>query len=454
MPQRKSPVEKSKTAKTAPRRPPMKSSDSAVITADFSKRVPNVKSMSGFLGSISETEPPDERIEPLRPAYIRLIKGYWQPDGSGATVDLPTIKRLTAMKTAMFITPGTPWKYNQRSDVPYKWQYHDYPAWEKCVRETARKVKGKGYDIIWDIQNEPDSTDLFWKGGTRQQFFETFVRAAKVLRDELGPKVTTSGPCLARYDPDFIGEFLDYCLTHGVSLPVLTWHELFVDDDIPSVTEHLHEARRRFVNNPAYARLGIKKILINEFVGPKVYYQPGEVLGYIKALELGGADGACRTTWGKDETGVENDRNTSLDGLLTAGSYQPRAVWWAYKHYADSVPSRVQSTSSDVRIVSFASRGGDAKDAPARVLIGYYAYKDSPNMMSVRLRFQGLKAVPALAKATKVRVKIDQIPNSGEASVPQLKTVAEDTLAVNKGAAESRPFNLVLHEAYVVTVSE
>lgn len=98
--------------------------------------------------------------------------------------------------------------------------------------------------------------------------------------------------------------------------------------------------------------------------------------------------------------------------------------------------------------------GGDAKDAPARVLMAYYAYKDSPNMMSVRLRFQGLKAVPALAKATKVRVKIDQIPNSGEASVPQLKTVAEDTLAVNKGAAESRPFNLVLHEAYVVTVSE
>src|SRR5687768_12455162 len=68
-----------------------------------------------------------------------------------------------------------------------------------------------------------------------------------------------------------------------------------------------------------------------------------------------------------------------------------RAAWWTYKHYADSVPMRVQSTSSDVRIVSFASRGGDdAQAGSARLLIGYYAYQKSPPSVEVRLRLQNV----------------------------------------------------------------
>lgn len=145
--------------------------------------------------------------------------------------------------------------------------------------------------------------------------------------------------------------------------------------------------------------------------------------------------------------GLDNWSNTSLDGTVSSDTYQPRAAWWAYKHYADSVPTRVQSTSSDVRIVSFASRSDDdAQAGLARLLIGYYAYKKSPSSVEVRLRLQNVAA-------RNVRLKVERIPASGEQPQCQLEVTAEETVPVVRGVVETSLHNVRLHEAYLVTLT-
>jgi hypothetical protein len=269
--------------------PALNNAAEVLVQVDFKQRV-RIKSMSGFLQGLGATNPPDSRIEPLRPALWRLHYCGWRTDGR-ATLDNQAFDRLVKWKVPAIIGPSGIWHsqydaFGKGRNFPY----HDYAKWEELIRWVARDAKTKKYNLIWDLWNEPDS-ELFF-GGNRQQFCETFARGAKVLREELGPQVVLSGPSLAQYDPTYIAEFLDYCVAHRIPLQVLSWHELFVDANIPSVKAHLVEARQRFVNNPAYRSLGIKKIQINEIVGPGANFQAGEILGYLKALEDGGADGA------------------------------------------------------------------------------------------------------------------------------------------------------------------
>jgi hypothetical protein len=130
---------------------------------------------------------------------------------------------------------------------------------------------------------------------------------------------------------------------------------------------------------------------------------------------------------------------------------EPRAPWWAYKHYADSVATRVRSESSDVRLAAFASLGSGA-ETPPQALIGYFAYGESPAQKDVVLRLHNVKSIRSLARAGKVRVRALRIPYSGEKSLPQLDVAAEETLPLVGGGVEIRLRGIKLHEALVVTL--
>lgn len=73
-----------------------------------------------------------------------------------------------------------------------------------------------------------------------------------------------------------------------------------------------------FIDNPACKGVGVKRIQINEIIGPSAQYRPGEILGYFRYVEQGGADGACKACW-HDIRG-----NDTLDGILTADTHAPR----------------------------------------------------------------------------------------------------------------------------------
>jgi len=393
------------------------------VTVDFARSVRAAHSMSGFLHACSATEPPDECIMALRPALWR-VGWMW----------LDNRDRLARLGIPVIMVLSDTWGPHPPADAA---------AWDAHVRKIAGDARGRGF--TWDIWNEPDISQ-FWKG-TRPQFFETYARAARALRAELGPRTRISGPSITHYDHTYIAQFLDYCVANKIRLDVLSWHELAVDADIPSITDHLRDARASFLNDPAYKSLGIQKIQINEIVGPTAQYEPGEILGYFAALERGGADGACKGCW-PDSHGRDNCANATLDGILTPDTHQPRAAWWAYKVYADGLAGRVACASANAHIAAFAAREGDG----AQVVLGAFAYRDAPPVTDVRVRLAGLDRLPGVKKSGKVRVTVERIPNTGEVALPSPERAGEQTVSVIGGVAEVTVPGVRLHEAYRLTL--
>src|SRR5262249_48876558 len=216
------------------------------------------------------------------------------------------------------------------------WPYDDFARWEDYVRQMTQAAQG--LDVIWDVWNEPD-TSFFWQG-TRAQFFETYQRAYNLLRDNLGPDAWISGPSITQYNHGFLAAFLDFCVANGCEVNALSWHELAsTGPRIYPIADHLADAYSSFLEDPAYADLNFQEIHINEVIGNQDQYRPGEILGSFYYLEAGGADGACKACW-RASDGTSNCGNHTLDGLIFPITSQLRAGWWAYKLYADGVPTR------------------------------------------------------------------------------------------------------------------
>lgn len=397
---------------------------SPTVTVDFGRRVPGVHSMVGFLHGCNETQPADDLITALHPALWRV--GY---------IWLNNRDRLGRLHIPTVLVLSDSWGPQPPTDTT---------AFDRYARTMAGYAAGRGF--AWDIWNEPDIPQ-FWKG-TQAQFFDTFAEAVRVLRAQPGPAAVISGPSLSHYDHAYIAQFLDFCKANHVRLDVLSWHELAVDADIPSVADHLRAARRSFLNNPAYKSLGMKKIEINEIVGPSAQYEPGEILAYFAYLEQGGADGACKGCW-PDSHGHDNCSNNTLDGILTPDTRQPRAAWWAYKAYADSVAGRVASEWQGPGIVAFASQGG----GQAQIVLGDFADKTlSPATTDVHLLLKNLTRLPGVKKSGRVRLTIDRIPNDGESPLTSPERVGEETVPVRDGMAELTLPGVRLHEAYRLTL--
>ena len=396
-----------------------KAAPTPLVTVNFARRVPHVTSMVGFLHACNATQPAENFITALHPALWRI--GYMWMDNRD---------RLVRLNIPTLLILSDSWG----GGVP-----KDYAAWDAYVRTMAGRAAGTGF--AWDIMNEPDLSGD-WRG-RRAQFFALFAEADRTLRARPGPPPQVSGPSLSHYDHPYIAQFLNYCLAHNVRLDILSWHELAVDDDIPSLADHLRDARRSFLDNPVYKRLGIKKIEINEIVGPSAQYEPGEILAYFHFLEQGGADGACKGCWDN------NCGNATLDGILTPDTHQPRAAWWAYKAYADSIAGRVATEATDLRLVAFSSRTG----SQAQVVLGDYVYQKQPMAVGdVRLRLVNVMTLPGVKKAGRVRCTLERIPNTGQAPLPSPLRVREETVPVVGGVAELTIPRVGPHEAYRVTL--
>jgi len=396
----------------------------SVVTVDYARPVKAVHSMVGFLHAADATTPGDDRLLPLHPALWRI--GYlWMNNRD----------RLRKLGIPSILILGDSWGSPEVASMD---------KWDAFTRTMAERAGGRTY--TWDIINEPD---LSPSKAMPEQYSELFAHSSGILHHLLGPQTLVSGPSISHYDLKYLTRFLDYCRAHDARVDVLSWHELNSDSDVHAVTDHLLEARRRFLDDPAYKSLGIKKIEINEIVGPSAQYEPGEILGYFDALERGGADGACKGCWD------DNCGNNTLDGLLTPDTHTPRAAWWAYKCYADTVPARVASRSLDPRLASFAASGTSA----ATVLVG--CFRDTPSEatlgtgpVAVSLRLAGLARLPFLRTAHRVHVRVQRIPDAGKAPVERLEAVQEQDIAMVGGGVRLLLPPLAAHEADLVTLSK
>ena len=399
----------------------------SVVSVDFARRAPAVHSMSGFLHGADAVTPTDDLVTPLHSALWRM-GNQW----------LTLRDRLAKEKIPTLVILGDNWgrKMPEAGD-----------EWAVFVGGMAQK--SARYTFAWDVLNEPDLSPDYHNAPDK--FYPIFAQSSQILHQQLGPNALVSGPSISHYDRAYLTHFLDYCKAHNARVEVLSWHELDSDADIPSVEDHVREARRLFVDNPAYKALGIRQIQINEIVGPSAQYRPGEILGYLDALERGGADGACKGCW-NDTKGGSNCANNTLDGILTPDMHQPRAAWWAYKAYADTVPARVVSRSSDRSVVAFAT-AGDGQSAS--VVVGGFTYGDyGCSSVSVVVRLLNVSRLRFAGAGGRVHVKMEKIPDSGEAAVPTLAVVQEQDVAVAGGMTQVTLPPLLPHEAYRLTLGK
>ncbi|TVU53479.1 MAG: beta-xylosidase [Arthrospira sp. PLM2.Bin9] len=399
------------------------------LTIDFATSQPGVKSMSGFLYGVEEDEPPDHLIQPLQPKLWRTSRLNLYP-------------RLTGFGATFQLLLSDTWGYGR----PRGWPYDDYTRWENHVRNLAREHKGK--KMLWDIWNEPDLRDPFWHG-TREQFFETYKRAYRVLREELGPDVIIGGPSITKYDKGFLTAFLNYCRDNNLEVNSLSWHELN-DQTINAIASHIRDANQSFRRNPAYRSLKIQRLDVNEIIGPTAQYRPAENLAYLYYTEQGGASAAAKACWEPKAGGRNNCFNKSLDGLVQPGPFAPRAVWWVYKAYADGFETRVRTQGNNPRVIGLASRSNGGNQA--QVLFGYFEQGRSPGQATVTLTLRNLQQLGFLQPGQPLNLTISRIPDTGEAVVKDLAIVKREQITVTNQIVRLTIPNIRLHEAYILTI--
>ena len=297
------------------------------LLVDFSEEVTDVKSVSGFLHGIGDSNPPDSLIAPMQPMLWRTIP------------DTKINQRLTNLgaKQVMVL-----------SDL-----FKDLLPFQDSVAYRTRLITilegTKDLDVVYDIWNEPD-VGFSWQG-TEEQFFQTFKLTHDLIREHAGKNAIISGPS-SHWLPDYLHRFIKYCKDHQVQLDVLSWHEFQYNDNFHEVKEHLQYARKYFVDNQRYEQVGIQEIHINEYGRPEFQQTPAAILAYLFFLEEGGVDGACRASWFGS-----NHENSILTSLVANNlNWNKRTAWWIYRTYANSIDSRVRAVSSSDHIAAFAHR--------------------------------------------------------------------------------------------------
>lgn len=409
---------------------------SGEIVVDFAQPV-KVNSMSGLLHSVSVSKPLDEMIMPLKPKQWRT--------GEKNPLVYERIKK-TGARTQIVLSDF--WGYpGLNTNRP--WSYENYSEFEEFVRQVARTHNSN--EVIWDVWNEPDDPKLpFWKG-TFLQFCETYLRAYKILRQELGPDAIIGGPSFSRYNKSRLKDFLDYCATNGCEVNFLSWHELD-DRRISGIADRLDEARKLFVDNPAYKNLKIKEIQINEIVGSRAQNSPGAILGYFYYLEKGKADGASKACW--ENSGSEyNCYNDTLDGLLRGSDLLPTSAWWVYKAYADGIDLRVRADSTNPHLIGLGSAGSNSANQ-AQILVGYYRESSSQAVTAnVSLNLKNIDKLPFVSNVQNLNVKIEKIQNSGERAVKSLELVSQDIFPNKNNSIRLSINDISVNEVYLVTIS-
>ncbi len=423
--------------------------DDDTVIVDFS-REEAVPSLSGFLGTLDPDLVPDEFLVPLEAKYYRA-----------GPLSEEALARAESLGIQYLFVVSDAWGYPPGQDPPYA----DYAVWEAVVRSVARQY---GTRVVYDIWNEPD-IHLFWwlwPGATYEKFLETFRRAHDVIRDELGDEAIISGPSISFFSMKRLRRFADFCRDYGLKVQILSFHLLYQPDSLlPAVEEKIRQAREEFVDNPEYASVGFEELHVNEYLmAYKQNVRPGSVLAFLRHMERAEVDGACKACWphpvdcdglldcylGGSWTACGDG---SMTGILTPDQ-EPRAVWWAYKHYADGVTSRVWANSSDRRIMALASSRSEDPHT-AQVLIAHYG-DGIEEPLSMDISLHDLSSLSFVGSDdTHVSVTVKRMPFIGNGSEPvwELPVVAEyPALPIECDRAAVTVDQLQPYEVYVLSI--
>lgn len=231
---------------------------------------------SGFLHSLTGTEPPDRFVDLLN---IKLWRG-------ACLLDEGLYKRLKRSNATIqyvlsdgFQHPATQDDCQKQEDTG-RWP-HQFPGlWQKHVENEARRIFAKGWDVVWEPWNEPD----FWerdqddKTGDKafQQYLDAFLIAYKTVK-KLDPKARFSGPSLSAYDGfgwdvsrQRIEIFLAFCAKNHLEVSDLTWHA-FDDRRISEYPNRVRDIKNMAATR--YPDVKVQRILISEIVSEAFFYK-------------------------------------------------------------------------------------------------------------------------------------------------------------------------------------
>jgi xylan 1,4-beta-xylosidase len=253
----------------------------ATVAADFGvSEAPKLR--VGFLHNLSVSAPSDGLVVPLGPTA-------WRSNDASAPDD-----RVRGLGASHTIVLSDHWSYPARGWQPAGPPWTQPEGFAVWVRQFAQRYKGRG-PFYWDIWNEPDQA-IFWDG-SREQFYETFAVAERVLREELGSDARIVGPSTSAWRLDWIEGLADFCLQRGCRFDAVSWHDLPDDlGSLPRLSERV-KATRALLTQRRYQALGVREFHLNEIMGRGIQLMPAAAVGYFAELEAAGR------TWRSNRAG-------------------------------------------------------------------------------------------------------------------------------------------------------
>lgn len=375
----------------------------------------------GFLFGVTATEPSEQLFEALKPKLVRhraMTNGgasWGEGTGFPSEVFMKRVAQAGA-RSQIILSDEYCWSYGYHA----KWGWpgdvaHDgigtFDLLDRTIDAIYQQSVDKGYQIEWDIWNEPDY-ETFWGRG-QEQYLRTWKHAYDRIR-KLDPKAVTVGPSNAFFAKDgvqgaFIKQFLTFCKKNNCLPDVLSWHEMDNFRDLPRQIELVRVFMKQNKIKPI-------PIDINEYIGEDYTRRPGVYPWFWGVMEVSDIRYAAHACW-KDADDKLTLLNGRLDGLVTDVPYQPLAQWHVTNAYSQMVGELVSVTNGDA-VGGLACRN---KGDMVRVLLG----NSSKTPQHTVLSFKGLRQ-----QGSSVLV-VQRIPDTGWVSVPLPAREQSDVMVKN-----------------------
>ncbi|MFL9835721.1 GH39 family glycosyl hydrolase [Chryseobacterium terrae] len=383
--------------------------DSVKVEVDFSKKIGNVNSMSGFL-HYDNVRLLEKNIKELKPKYWRIGWSYKSPD------DIPYLRSF-GITPILVISDlyGYPGKKNNKN-----WPHPLYTDNLKTlITSEYQKFKNT---VIYDIWNEP-----FHQAGfgdfDKVEFYQIFKKGHDIIRSlPGGDKAMITGPSLDNYNEKEMDDFLNFCNSNNVRVDVLCWHEFRDQEGLKDFSKDMIKLRTKIL--PKYPKVGVKRIVLTEILNQYSMLSASEVLHNFKSFENNDIDGTCKSCWAESD-GVFNCNN-SMNGLLDKNG-KTRAIYWAYEIYNQSLKNRVKDWTNYDQASVFASYDKNG---------GYIIVNNNSGnkVVNTVVKIKNLQSVFGTTK--KLDLKIYEIPNTREEPLERMIFNKSQKINITKNITE------------------
>jgi hypothetical protein len=177
---------------------------------------------------------------------------------------------------------------------------------------------------------------------------------------------------------------------------------------------------------------------VNEY-GASNEQNPADGAWYIARLERAGADG-LRANW----AGGGNLHN-DLGNLLvrnSAGQYQPKGEWWAYRFYG-SQTGQIASVTPSSSYDAFATKAAGT----AKILVG-----GGTTTGNIAVNLRRLDTTSGIVQNNQVRVVAERIPYNGGGAVTGPVTVQNSVVTLSGNSTTVNLPHTAVDDTYTITL--